>query len=113
MGSRRGAAGAGGAGSTEKGGDFCGRCTEGSRLDHKRGIGGSRRRKQQEAMKKAEEMMRELQTQQKSIAEEAKGRKRAAGGAVEREGRSGKPTKKGQHLLPQKSPKRAMAIGYR
>ena len=55
-------------------------------------------------MKKAEEMMRAVQTQQQSIAEEAKGKKRAAGGAAEREGKSGKPTKKGQHLLPQKSP---------
>ena len=67
----------------------------------------------QEAMKKAEEMVRELETQKKSFAEEVKGRKRAAGGAVEREGRSGRPTKKGQHLLPRKSPKRTMAIGYR
>ena len=67
----------------------------------------------QEAIKKAEEMMRAFQTQQQSFAEEVKGRKRAAGGAAEREGRSGRPTKKGQHLLPQKSPKRTMAIGYR
>ena len=57
--------------------------------------------------------MRAFQTQQQSIADEVKGKKRAAGGAAEREGRSGKPTKKGQHLLPQKSPKRGTAIGYR
>jgi hypothetical protein len=66
----------------------------------------------QEEMKKAEEKMRAVQTQQQSIAEVAKGKKRAAGGAAERDGCSGKPTKKGQHLLPQKSPTRGTAIGW-
>ena len=66
----------------------------------------------QEEMKKVEEKMRAVQTRQQSIANGAKGKKRAAGGVAEREGRSRKPTKKGQHLLPQKSPKRGTAIGW-
>ena len=66
----------------------------------------------QEEMKKAEEEMRAVQTRQQSIADGVKGKKRAAGVAPEREGKSGKPTKKGQHLFPQKNPRRGMAIGW-
>ena len=63
-------------------------------------------------MKKAEEMTRVVRTRQQSIADGAKGKKRAAGVAAEREGKSGKPTKKGQHLFPQKNPRRGTAIGW-
>ena len=68
--------------------------------------------KAQEEMKKVEEAMREVQTRQQSIADGAKGKKRAAGVAAEREGKTRKPTRKGQHLLPQKNPRRGTAIGW-
>ena len=63
-------------------------------------------------LKKTEEMMRAVQTRQQSIADGAKGKNRAAGVAAEREGKAGKPTRKGQHLLPHKNPRRVMAIGW-
>ena len=52
-------------------------------------------------MKKAEEMTRVVRTRQQSIADGAKGKKRAAEVAVERGGKSGKPSRKGKHLLAQ------------
>ena len=63
-------------------------------------------------VKKMEELMLMVQSQQQNIAEVAKGKKRAAGDAAERDGKAGKPTKKGQHLLPQKNSRRGAALGW-
>jgi hypothetical protein len=62
--------------------------------------------------KQMEELKWRIQSQQKNIAETAKGKKRAAGEAAERDGKAGKPTKKGQHLLPQKNSRRGAALGW-
>ena len=56
-----------------------------------------------------------LEREKQSIAEMAKrdtkGKKRAAAAAVERGGKAGKPSKKGQHLPYQKN-SRPFAVGW-
>jgi hypothetical protein len=66
----------------------------------------------QEQAKKMEDLMMMIQSQRQNNAEPAKGTKRAAGGAAVRDGKAGKPKKKGQHLLLQKNPRREAAIGW-
>ena len=70
--------------------------------------------RQQESFAAAEELRRILQSNQQNIAEKAKakGTKRAAGGEAVRDGKAGKPTKKGQHLLPQKNFRRGAALEW-
>ena len=55
----------------------------------------------QDSRDKAEELMKMLETEKQRSAEIAKGKKRAAEVAVERGGKSGKPSRKGKHLLAQ------------
>jgi len=81
-------------------------------LDKQYAAAMERQRENIAAAKEMEELKLMIQSTQKNIAETAKGKKRAAGGEAVRDGKAGKPTRKGQHLLPQKNSRRGAALEW-